>query len=1042
MAITSMNQLIVGMFNAPAGNLLAGLEFVYGDDFESAAADLASAAAFPYASVNDMVAAMLGDSVDADTLAAADAWADTQTDMAAAALVAVDFLLTTEDEAFANARAQFENKVTVAVHYSTGANMVTFTDVATSQALIASVTSDAASVTAITEAAPAPVEGSTFTLTTGTDNIFGTDGDDTITATSSTFTGADVIADSSSDDNDTLTITATDDISATPTLVNIENVNVNVEAFAAAGVANAAAIDMDAANISGATISFDVTQTGSSLAQANITNLKTGNTISVSDDFTGVLVTSVDNASYTVNAADDISVTDAGATADDVTINGEGTVTVGAGNAFAADGDLTITAAKDITITNADSATGLTATSTGGSISVTTADGATSMSLTAADEVTVTGATGAKTVTVSAAGTGATGSGTTVSTVTATAMTALNVSGNGAAVKVDASESDALKTITASGEQNIEVVVDADELKDITAFTFTDNTTAGTTTLTVDADAGANTVDLQKAAADVIKLITAQNAAADYDVASGANVTNGADQTNLNFDGKTSTKLTNTMTLNIDDDDAANTTGDITTKLDFDNFASVTINVNDVDETSGGVDLAEIDAGTATVTLAGVSDLDIDKVTAASLDASGVSGKVALDLVGVATVATVTTGSGADTVTQTTGDLTTGGYTINTGAGKDTVVLLAAADSTVDGGDDSDTVKFDGDYSSRTISLTNVEVLDMDSDGTAGNMKVKGSLLDGGSYIVKDSSNGDEDINIVMDAASVDLSGLTVDTSTVKALVVDGSTTGAVLGLTITGSSAAEEVTAGAQSDAISTGSGNDTVVDAGAGDDVINLGAGNDTLTDGGTGNDTVDGGAGNDAITAGVGADTVTGGAGDDTFTIATGDSTEAKMDVITDFEANAAASDNDNIVLDGSTNANAGGTLTIISDIASGAGVDVKAADEAAAATDIDAIVTDGMITLEGDDKASIDTLAEWIDVAEKVLYSEESNATKVDSLELAVGFEFDGSTYIVTVLDDVNADEANFDGAADDVIKLEGLTDVTIALTAAANTVVIG
>ena len=149
-------------------------------------------------------------------------------------------------------------------------------------------------------------------------------------------------------------------------------------------------------------------------------------------------------------------------------------------------------------------------------------------------------------------------------------------------------------------------------------------------------------------------------------------------------------------------------------------------------------------------------------------------------------------------------------------------------------------------------------------------MFVDSSTLTGASYIVTDSSNGDEDLHVNMDAYSVDLSGLTVDTTTVKALVVDGSTFGAAGGLTVTGSGAADEVTSGASADIIDTGAGNDTITDSGAGDDNITTGAGNDTVTDSGTGADTIDTGAGDDTITdSGAGADVITMGAGGDTLT-----------------------------------------------------------------------------------------------------------------------------------------------------------------------------
>ena len=70
----------------------------------------------------------------------------------------------------------------------------------------------------------------TAALTANADAIFGTAGNDAITATQLTYTAGDVIADSSTVDSDTLTITATDDITVTPVVTGWENVTFNLNA--------------------------------------------------------------------------------------------------------------------------------------------------------------------------------------------------------------------------------------------------------------------------------------------------------------------------------------------------------------------------------------------------------------------------------------------------------------------------------------------------------------------------------------------------------------------------------------------------------------------------------------------------------------------------------------------------------------------------------------------------------------------------------------------------------------------------------------------
>jgi len=96
---------------------------------------------------------------------------------------------------------------------------------------------------------------------------------------------------------------------------------------------------------------------------------------------------------------------------------------------------------------------------------------------------------------------------------------------------------------------------------------------------------------------------------------------------------------------------------------------------------------------------------------------------------------------------------------------------------------------------------------------------------------------------------------------------------------TIDASSGANKVTAGEGDDSVTTTTGADSV-DGGAGNDTIDVGAGNDTVIGGdgndnitaGSGSDTVSAGAGNDTITAGTGDDTIDGGAGNDNITVTT--------------------------------------------------------------------------------------------------------------------------------------------------------------------------
>jgi hypothetical protein len=278
MALT-MNQLVVGMFGAPAGNLLAGLQFAYGDDISSAAADFAANDLLPYDSVSELVDALLDGSGVDPVASGARAWAETQTDFAAAAVTAIEFLLTTDNADFAPAKALFENKVAVAEYYSTGDTMVTFTDVATSQALLASITPDAASAEALMNSAPTLAAIDALTVAEDGSVSFtpvaaDADTDDTLTATASAENGTVTENEDGSwtyapntnfNGEDTITVTVTDAAGATATqtaTVTVTAVNDAPTAEAAQAVTTdedvAVTVDAGFADLDGEALTYAI----------------------------------------------------------------------------------------------------------------------------------------------------------------------------------------------------------------------------------------------------------------------------------------------------------------------------------------------------------------------------------------------------------------------------------------------------------------------------------------------------------------------------------------------------------------------------------------------------------------------------------------------------------------------------------------------------------------------------------------------------------------------------------------------------------------
>jgi len=739
------------------------------------------------------------------------------------------------------------------------------------------------------------------------DNPAMTAANDSLTATSDTYDATDIISDSSSTDEDTLTINATGDVTATATVINVETVNFNLSAAGSAGGDGATFFDVDVDNITGtSTMNFDVQLDGSAVTQLSVDAIPTGTTLNATSDFTNVQLTGENNASFTANvnsasATGVVSVVEDGATADDVTINNSvGALTI---TSTTLDGDLALTAVGDIIITESDESGTVTATSSAGSVTVTTADAATSLTLSAADEVVVTGATGATSVSVTSAGTGATAA-TTASTVTATAATSLTVEGNGAATVVNAAGSTALTGITANGSQDVRVEIAGSSATAANSIAFVDNTTAGTSVLELNATGGGITMDLVDIAADVISVDASLHANDVVSVSSGAHVRVDADLgAGIEVDAPYATRASNTVTVEVGDDATAAGSNDTTGTMEGDNIATVNLILSDASATAGGIDIPTIDFATATVNISGAGALDANSVTAGSVNGASATGALDITLVGAATVATVTTGAGADTLTQTTADLTTGGYTLSTGAGADTITLLAAADSTVDGGDGVDEVNFDGDYTARSISLSNVEVLDIDTAAT-----VDSSMLTGQTYVVKDTVASTGAYNVTVDGTVADLSGLSLDSGTVTSFTVSNATHGAVLATTYTGTSVVDNYTAGANGDTATLGGGIDTFV-GGAGADLVYGGAGNDSSLAGAggadtifgeAGNDTITGAGGNDTLDVGEGADTITGGAGNDAINLTEttavvdevimGTTAASGIDTITGFAAGA--------------------------------------------------------------------------------------------------------------------------------------------------------
>ena len=180
------------------------------------------------------------------------------------------------------------------------------------------------------------------------------------------------------------------------------------------------------------------------------------------------------------------------------------------------------------------------------------------------------------------------------------------------------------------------------------------------------------------------------------------------------------------------------------------------------------------------------------------------------------------------------------------------------------------------------------------------------------------------------------------------------------------------------------------------------------------------------NDDITAGAGADAITGGGGRDAFIFVDADSNATTLDTIADFgKATDAVLAGDVTAMNSVANFQAtatakGGANADLLDI----GTEIAQLGGAQTATDVKAAITGGagtetvnavesakgILTLSGADAATIDTLTEWVAVANTMAAADQD----------VVAFEFSGNTYVF---------QQNTDAGGDNLVQLTGVTSVT-------------
>jgi len=698
------------------------------------------------------------------------------------------------DAAVTSNDAAIEAAATASAEASTEASLVAGSGFSTVADLLAAYT-----------AATSPANAS-YTLTSSTtspDAYTGGAGVDTITGTSSTYQSADIII--GGDGNDTMTITATGAVSAATLVSGVETVVFNQDSILD--------IAIDANNIKGyETITVNAVRTGGTTS-ANLDNVEAGGTIIAGSGITGTFdvqadgVVTINAGSATALIADFNSVTTGSST---VTGNSASTVTLS--DVYSA--SVTATSASTI---NAEGTAGST------------------------DSLTIVGKNATSTSTI-ALNTNSDGTNT-------HQIENLTLSGSGGKATFAINGSDAVETITLTGDQDVQVNI---ALADIAAETVTDSTTAGTTTVEIGTVTA--TANIDKVVVDRITLDEDDMGAdrtitvADASTIKIKQDINGSDTLTIDSTKATNTNSAESITLE--------TPVTVQDAINVSDFETINLVIDDGTSTTSTVTLANVvgssTAGTV-MNVSGVDNLTLTDVTTKHLNATDFSGNLTAGL--DSNLLKVTGGSGAETLT-----------------------LNTAVSVTLDGNGGTDTLRINEvttsgaiDLSSNTVSLTDFEVLHIDHADNSDDMDLSllSSALNGLDLVVKGSEGSattDEDVLIVVaDTTTIDLDGLQVDTNDVEVTI---------------NINAVKAVSTNIQGT-----NGIDTLSNAGAGNITIYGNGGDDAITTS-TGTDYIDGGAGADNISSGAGSDTIIAGGGGDTIDTGTG------SDTVNLTEATAAA------------------------------------------------------------------------------------------------------------------------------------------------------
>jgi S-layer protein len=810
------------------------------------------------------------------------------------------------DAAGLKSKALFDNKVAVGVEYG---YTLAKTDIELAKAVMALVTdTDTAAAKALAAAGP------TFTLTTSattTDSLVGTSANDTFNAsTTDSLQSTDLLIDSSKTDSDTLKATLTT-TTQQPTISGVENFNLTAK-YGSAGLdftkvsgGKVATFDSAVASGSASAIGVKAAAIEKIVAGTNVAALSV-TAVAAGTGATGVTVNSGDAANLTV--------TGAGAETGALVWNVTSKATTAAVNGGAQGDTIVATFAAPASIT-----TNLGAGNDNATFNL--AAGANSLGVT-------DGAGTTDVLNLNLAGGTLTLTGSNVDT--------LNIAGTAAQQVNAAGVVAATGKIVASGAESITY---RDAGANLTGRTFTDSTTAGTTTVQItNAGATAGTVDLTKIASDVIEFTATANTG-DVQLANAANV--------KLSDGAAAVKLAATASTDSVNIDLAKSTGQIAAgaEVGVTQFRTVNLTANTVDTTV----TATMTAASTSINVAGNKNVTFAAATTAkAIDATNLSGKLTVTLDGT-DVASIIGGSGNDT------------FNIGTPAAGTTLTL--------DGGAGTDTLKmsgitnFTGGANLAASVVTGFETVDVNN--FALTLTQKQVITLGNAFNIIDSSVANTgSVTVTMDAATSQVVDLSNVTFTYGA-------TGGVNGVAINGNDSAT-------GDIIKATTGTD-VIDAGTGADLVTGNGGRDVFK-----LNSVDGGTTDSGLTAGT-FDKIA-----DFGKVTTAITTATDLSDIAKFAASTAGGANVDVLNIGLTDNTAGAVAIAVKGATAAtsvAGIITGAAGTEVATASISA---KGIVTLAGANAGLIDSLTEWVAAVQTFTLAAGDN----------VAFEFNGNTYVYT------------------------------------------